>query len=408
MIEPRPYLLNNQIQPYAWGTKGESAFIPHLLGIKAEPEVPYAELWMGTHPNAPSEIMLDDTLISLRELVAQFPHKILGEAVSTRFSGMLPFLFKVLSIAEALSIQAHPTKEQAQRLHARDPQHYPDDNHKPEVAIAIDSLTALAGFKPFRELGRTLQRYPELVDFVGPDLADGITDAPTASAQEQRVRLRALYAALTKRSVQQPTTLSTATGRLAKRLMTSDKLREEETLFLELREKYSGADVGLFTLFLLNLIHLEAGQGMFLDADIPHAYLKGNIVECMANSDNVVRAGLTPKFKDVETLVDILSYDMGPPCIIEAPLDVAETVYPTPTREFQVSRFSLKPGQTASEANHGPQVLLVARGSLIIRWGDDEAAFQRGQSILIPAALRQFDLEAESAATAFRVQVPLG
>jgi mannose-6-phosphate isomerase len=406
-FDPRPYLLTNQFRPYAWGTREEDAFIPRLLGIAAEADTPYAELWMGAHPNAPSQAVIDGTPVSLRQLIAHHPREILGEAVAERFSGELPFLFKVLSTAEALSIQAHPTKEQARLLHARDPEHYPDDNHKPELAVALDSLTALVGFKPFPHVLRALERYPELADFVGAEVVDGARDAREAPPQEQQSRLRALYATLVARSVAHADELVASTGRLAERLSTGDA-REEERLFLEMRGKYSGADVGLFTIFLLNLMHLETGQGIFIKADIPHAYLKGNIVECMANSDNVVRAGLTPKFKDVETLVDILTYEMGPPPIIAGDAGAAEIVYRTPATEFQVSRLRMQPGQERAESTGGgPQIMLVTAGDVLIGWEGGEAAFGRGQSVLLPAFLGGFELKVPAPSELFRVQVPL-
>jgi mannose-6-phosphate isomerase len=407
-FDPRPYPLVNQIQPYAWGTRGDNAFIPRLLGMEPEPGIPYAELWMGAHPNAPSHVVLDGARVSLRQLIAQYPREILGQAVAERFSGRLPFLFKVLSTAESLSIQAHPTKEQARRLHARDPEHYPDDNHKPELAVALDSLTALMGFKPFPGILETLERYPELAGFVGRDIAGRGKSAQRATPQQQRALLQELYTTLVQRSMADEEELVQATGRLAERLRASaDDLREEERLFLELREKYTGADVGLFTLFLLNLVHLEEGQGIFIDADIPHAYLKGNIVECMANSDNVVRAGLTPKFKDVETLVDILTYEMGPPSIIEPDADAVEVTYKTPAREFRVSRLRMQPGKERAESTGGgPAVLLVIQGDVRIGWEGGEAAFRRGQSVLIPALLEAFRLAAEAPIELFKVIVP--
>jgi mannose-6-phosphate isomerase len=408
-LEPRPYLLVNQIQPYAWGTRGDDAFIPDLLGMKAQPDTPYAELWMGAHPNAPSQVVFDGARVSLRQLIAQYPREILGQAVAERFSGRLPFLFKVLSTAESLSIQAHPTKEQARRLHARDPEHYPDDNHKPELAVALDALTALMGFKPFSGILKTLERYPELADFVDQEITGRAKDAERAAPQQQKAVLRELYATLVERSVAHAEELVQATGRLAEQLEASaGNLREEEELFLELRDKYSGADVGLFTIFLLNLVHLEEGQGVFIDADIPHAYLKGNIVECMANSDNVVRAGLTRKFKDVETLVDILTYEMGTPPIIAGDAAAAEVVYQTPAPEFQVGRLRMQPGQERAESTGGgPAVLFVTQGDVCIGWEGGETRLRRGQSVLIPALLEAFSLRAATSAEVFQVRVPL-
>jgi mannose-6-phosphate isomerase len=407
-FDPHPYLLLNRIQPYAWGARGEEAFIPRLLGMEAEPDTPYAELWMGAHPNAPSEVVVGGARVSLRQLIAEYPREILGEAVTERFSGTLPFLFKVLSTAESLSIQAHPTKEQARRLHARDPEHYPDDNHKPELAVALDSLTALMGFKPFSGILETLERYPELADFIGKEIAGRAKGAGRAAPRRQKALLRELYATLVKRSVAHAEKLVAATGRLARRLEASaDSLREEERLFLELREKYSGADVGLFTLFLLNLVHLKEGQGVFIAAGIPHAYLNGNIVECMANSDNVVRAGLTPKFKDVETLVNILTYEMGPPPIVAGDATAAEIVYRTPASEFQVSRLRMQQGQEGVESTGGgPAVLLVTKGDVLIRWEGGETKLRRGQSVLIPAVLEAFSLFAETPVELFNVTVP--
>ena len=405
-FDPRPYPLINRIQPYAWGARGQDAFIPRLLGIEPQQDTPYAELWMGAHPNAPSQVVVDGEQVSLRQLIARYPREILGEAVAERFSGELPFLFKVLSTAEALSIQAHPTKEQARSLHAQDPEHYPDDNHKPELAVALDSLTALVGFKPFPDVLWTLEQYPELADFIGAEVVDGTKDAREAPPQEQQAFLRALYATLIARSVAHAGELAAATGRLAERLNTG-AAQEEDRLFLDLRQKYSGADAGLFTIFLLNLVHLEAGQGLFIKADIPHAYLKGNIVECMANSDNVVRAGLTPKFKDVETLVDILTYEMGPPPIIEGDANAAEIVYQTPVDEFQVSRLRMQPGQERAElTGGGPQIMLITAGDVLIGWEGGEAAFGRGQSVLLPAFLGGFGLKATASSELFRVQVP--
>jgi mannose-6-phosphate isomerase len=406
-LDTRPYLLVNQIQPYAWGMQGEDAFIPQLLGIEPEPDAPYAELWMGAHPNAPSHVVLDGKRVSLRELIAQHPREILGQEVAERFSGQLPFLFKVLSTAESLSIQAHPTKAQARLLHARDPEHYPDDNHKPELAVALDVLTALMGFKPFPGILETLERYPELADFVGREIADKAKAVEQVDAQQQRSLLHELYATLVERSMVDSEAIVRATGRLAERLRAAGSLREEERLFLDLRDKYSGADVGLFTLFLLNLVHLEEGQGVFIDADVPHAYLKGNIVECMANSDNVVRAGLTPKFKDVETLVDILTYELGPPSIIAGDADAGEVVYQTPADEFQVGRLRLEPGQKRAESTGGgPAVLLATQGDVRIGWEGGETELRRGQSVLVPASLKAFSLLAETSVELFKVTVP--
>ena len=164
-VYARPYKLKNKIQNYEWGTKNNKAFIPGFLGIPAEPDVPYAELWIGAHPKAPSEIEIDGILYPLNKVIEQFPVERLGQYASEKFGNKFPYLLKVLSAARALSIQTHPNKKQAVKLHAADPVNYPDDNHKPEIAIALDSLTAIAGFRPVIDIIANLKKYPQLQKF---------------------------------------------------------------------------------------------------------------------------------------------------------------------------------------------------------------------------------------------------
>ncbi|MCL5995738.1 MAG: mannose-6-phosphate isomerase, class I [Chloroflexi bacterium] len=402
--------MHNQIQTYSWGTRNSAAFIPHLLGIAPEPGIPYAELWMGTHPKAPSSVIVDGIQVPLDQWIASHPIETLGREVARRFTGTLPFLFKVLSAREALSIQAHPNKAQAERLHARDPEHYPDDNHKPEVAVALDSLTALMGIKPLPALAESLKRYPELVAFIGPAVCGKVTQAQDADAREL---VRLLLTTLFERSVSQDRELAASIDQLAQRLQTPGQATDEaERLFLDLRKTYSGADVGLFAIFLLNLVHLEAGQGIFVHAGVPHAYLKGNIIECMANSDNVVRVGLTPKFKDAQALIEIMDYEPKPVQVLGGNPGMEQMIYPTPAPEFRVSCYALKNGSVRQEhAGNGPQILLVTQGDILFNWdrgaGIDKQIVQRGQSVFIPAALTAFALTAEGNAEVFKADVPL-
>ncbi len=408
-FQARPYLLYNPIQHYAWGGRGKEAFIPRFLDIEPQADKPYAELWIGAHPKAPSKIKLNESYFSLDKLISQYPYEILGKHITQKFSGKLPFLFKVLSAAQALSIQAHPNKDQAQALHQRDSDHYPDDNHKPEIAIALDSLTALVGFKSFDDIINTVKKYPEISAFIGGDIFDKLKRLSRGSYDEQRDALRFMYSTLMQRSITCEKELTQSIDRLEKRLTgSSNTLSEKEHLFLNLNKIYK-SDAGLFSIFLLNMIHLKEGQGVFLKAGIPHAYLKGNIVECMANSDNVVRAGLTPKFKDVETLVEILTYDTKPIPIMGTEAD--EIIYHTPAAEFEVTRWKMKSGQKKYQSiGNKPQVLLITEGNIFIDWNTDvknnQEKFRRGQSILIPAALKEFTITAENSVTLFKVEIP--
>jgi len=411
-VEARPYLLKNSIQHYAWGTRGNQAFIPNLLGFKPEPGLPYAELWIGAHPKAPSTIVVGETVIPLDQWIDAYPVQILGSKVANKFSNQLPFLFKVLSASEPLSIQVHPNQAQAKALHLHDPIHYPDANHKPELAIALDALTALMGIKPVADIQETLRRYPEIADFVGKRVRTSVFSAAPLEPQRQQTLIQTLFSTLIRNSIDHEQELGRAITQLAARLSKSSSLEEIEDLFLSLRAKYTGPDVGLFALFLLNLVHLEPGQGLFTDAGTPHAYLKGNIVECMANSDNVARVGLTDKFTDPENLIEIIDYNPAPLSVLGNHSDLEEQIYPTPASEFCVSRLTLSPSTARQETTENKlKLFLASKGTVVVRWNsgseDGSIMVKPGQSILVPACLREFQLSAEAPVELFRVEVPI-
>lgn len=401
-----PLLMVNRVQPYSWGERGKQAFIARLLGAEPAGDESYAELWMGTHPNAPSAVVVGGEAVPLAGLIAAHPHEILGPAVHRRFGSSLPFLFKVLSAAEPLSIQVHPGRAQAERLHARDPEHYPDGNHKPEVAIALDGLSALVGFKPFGGIVAALQRYPELTGLVGTDVACQLAQARQPSPEDERALLRLFYSTLLQRSLSHPQDLREATSRLATRLRLVASRNREETLFLDLQQRYEGPDVGPFSALLLNYVQLEPGQGVFIPAGVPHAYLRGNIIECMAASDNVLRLGLTTKFVDIPTLLQVLTYELGPLPVVEPTPGATETVYHTPAAEFQVTRLRLASGEQVFRAPAGPQVLLALQGQALIRWREGSLVLRRGQSAFLPHCLGEYELVAETPAELYRAEVP--
>uniref|UniRef100_A0A2K5DZ81 Mannose-6-phosphate isomerase n=1 Tax=Aotus nancymaae TaxID=37293 RepID=A0A2K5DZ81_AOTNA len=253
MAVPQVFPLSCAVQQYAWGKMGSNSEVARLLAssdplAQIAEDKPYAELWMGTHPRGDAKIL--DNRISQKTLgqwIAENQDS-LGSKVKDTFNGNLPFLFKVLSVETALSIQAHPNKELAEKLHLQAPQHYPDANHKPEMAIALTPFQGLCGFRPVEEI----------VTFLNMAAGNNMED---------------IFG----------------------------------ELLMQLHQQYPG-DVGCFAIYFLNLLTLKPGEAMFLEANMPHAYLKGDCVECMACSDNTVRAGLTPKFIDVPTLCEMLSY----------------------------------------------------------------------------------------------------
>ncbi len=204
----RPFLLENSIQPYPWGERGKNAYIPRLLGLDVESDdTPFAELWIGAHSSAPSKVILDpDQVMLLSELIDKYPTEILGDSVAEAFNGQLPFLLKVLSAREILSIQMHPNKQQALELHNQDPKNYPDTNHKPEIAIVLDSLTALVGLIDDKELPSVMKRYPEL-------------RAITAYDQHPDQTTETSFKNLLQRAEQDPSSISDAIDKIRQRLL---------------------------------------------------------------------------------------------------------------------------------------------------------------------------------------------
>jgi len=403
----KPFKLLNRIQHYDWGTKNEDAFIPRFTGIPAVPDRPYAELWIGAHPGASSEIIVDGEVTPLNKVIDEAPVEILGEEVARRFGNRLPFLLKILSAGRALSIQAHPDRVQARRLHAADPAHYPDDNHKPEIAIALDSLTAIAGFRPLEEIADAVRRYPELQEIAGTDIVRRVLAGDGEPATGAAVK--ELYAAIMRRAGD-AAVLSSVIGRIIDRLPAAAARSEEERIFVEQHAVY-GADVGLLSIFFFNLVHLKPRQAIFTEAGVPHAYIRGNIVECMANSDNVVRAGLTGKFKDVPSLLDILQYRFAPYPILNREAKTDGVVYRTAAEEFEIRGYRKSAGfDERLSAGGKPVVVLVTLGALDVRWDEGGSgttkAFRKGDAFLVPAALPAWRMSAGDEVEFYTVSVP--
>ncbi|CAL5220012.1 g1957 [Coccomyxa viridis] len=360
-------------QNYAWGRKAGRnngkigstvAALVEGAGGEVDNEKPYAELWMGTHPSGPATVEGAEGQ-TLSSWIAANPSA-LG-SVGSLFGSDIPFLFKVLSVETALSIQSHPDKALAERLHAKSPDVYKDSNHKPEMAIAITDFEALCGFVPHQELTEALKSVPELRDLIG-DVA--------ASAVETTGSKAALKAAFGILMTAEASKVATAIKAMESRLKAIQKsgerpLTDKEELALRLNKQYP-QDVGILSAFFLNLVKLQAGQAIYLAANVPHAYISGELVECMATSDNVIRAGLTPKLRDTAVLCESLTYERGPPAILNGnavPGRPWTTVYSPPFDEFEVEHVLIPEKarfegiQTYLPENQGPQIFVVRSGT---------------------------------------------
>ena len=368
-ITPNLFPLRPAVQNYAWGKVGAASTVAALFSIHSDqpvdPDKPYAELWMGTHPKGPNLLSGSDKPLS--QLLTETP-SLLGSCKDTAPPGQLPFLFKVLSVHKPLSIQAHPNKTLAAELNAKHPDRYPDANHKPELAIALTPFQALCGFRPLDDIRAGISENPELLALVGGEQLEALKTAKTD--EECKSSLKACF---TRLFTSETELMQAQLAILVERLNTSE--HPLKGLILSTHEHFPG-DVGCFCCFFLNYLTLEPGESIFLAANEPHAYLYGDCIECMACSDNVVRAGLTPKFIDKETLCQMLSYLCRPALdnkFQSVPLPELNfvSVYDPPVPDFSVR--GIHPPESVKSFSlpslPGPSILLVISGSCSLKEG---------------------------------------
>ncbi|KAI1269981.1 mannose-6-phosphate isomerase [Xylariaceae sp. FL1019] len=419
MVLPTPLIrLQCGVNSYDWGKVGSDSAAAKFAnatpadGFTIQSDKPYAELWMGTHPSNPSkDVQSGRSLLDLLESNAM----LLGPQITSRYEGRLPFLFKVLSIGKALSIQAHPNKQLAAQLHARDPRNYPDDNHKPEMAIAITDFEGLCGFRPLDEISHFLGSVSALRQLVSEDTANRFTTAVRnagVSDADNKKALRDAFAALMESSSED--VAAAAKALVAEAETKGDAFADGGVsstggaamaeLVTRLNKQFPD-DIGLFVLFFLNYVQLSPGEALFLKADDIHAYVSGNIIECMAASDNVVRAGFTPKFKDVKTLVNMLTYNYAPIkdqkmvpeyypfCTMDTKAYSSESVvdlYNPPIDEFSVIRSELKDtgAKVTFDPIDGPSIVICTGGHGTISVGEKTEEIKEGYVFFVGATAR--------------------
>ncbi|MBC9716662.1 mannose-6-phosphate isomerase, class I [Streptomyces sp. TRM66268-LWL] len=361
--------LTNTIRPYAWGS---ATAIPQLLGVEPTGE-PQAEMWMGAHPGAPSRLERGP----LNEVIDAAPEAELGAAAVAKFGPRLPFLLKLLAAGAPLSLQVHPNLEQAKEGYADEEQrgvpidapfrNYKDANHKPELICALTPFDGLCGFRAPAEAA-------ELLAGLGVDSLKPYVDLLHAQPEEAALR-EVLTAVL---SADKDAMTATVTEAAA----AAESLGGAYAPYASIARHYPG-DPGVIAAMLLNYVQLQPGEALFLGAGVPHAYLNGLGVEIMANSDNVLRCGLTPKHVDVPELLRIVRFEATDPGVLrpEAGPD-GEEVYETPIDEFRLSRYVLAEGsEKRTVTARTPQILLCTAGTVTA--GEYELA--PGQSVFVPA-----------------------
>ncbi|TYP89894.1 mannose-6-phosphate isomerase, class I [Blastococcus xanthinilyticus] len=370
------WLLTNTVRHYPWGSR---TVIPELLGEPSPAEQPYAELWMGAHPDEPS-VLSDGT--PLDEAIEARPGLLLGEPVRARFGDRLPFLMKVLAADTPLSLQAHPTIEQAQAGYAAeeaagiprdDPTRtFKDASHKPELLLALTTFEALCGFRPVEESLHCLAKLqvPEL--------------KPTIAALA-RGGLRAAIPQLLALPPEGRTTLVEAVAVAARRFVAAHDPEFINTYrwAATLAESYPG-DPGVVISLMCNHLKLAPGEAVYLPAGNLHAYLSGAGVEVMASSDNVLRGGLTAKHVDLAALIEVLDFSDGRVPVIHPVLGPGGLRYPVPVADFDLTRCQLDDGSGVL-TTRGPQVLLCTEGTAVLASADGELTLEKGRSAFIPA-----------------------
>jgi mannose-6-phosphate isomerase len=408
-------LLRGAIRTYAWGSRTAIADFTGRAVPTAHPE---AELWLGAHPADPAWVETESGERSLLDVLQADPEGQLGPVVRARFGDVLPFLVKVLAADEPLSLQAHPSTEQAIEGYRNEDRmgvpltspvrNYRDRSHKPEVMVAIEPFEALAGFRPVAKTVALMRALAvsDLDPFV--ELLAGQSEDSTGAGGLRALFTTWITAPQPDLDVLVPAVLDGAVNYLRSG---ATEFAEEARTVLELGERYPG-DAGVLAALLLNRLRLEPGQGLYMPAGNLHSYLRGVGFEVMANSDNVLRGGLTPKHVDVPELLRVLDFTPASPESLHPDLhqEGFELEYRTPATEFAVSVFTLDGDNLGHEVDapcrhDGPQILVCAQGSVVVRAKSDTLTLQRGSAAWVSADDGQIRLVADTPSKLFRATV---
>lgn len=379
------FRLRNTVKNYEWGS---SDWIPALTGTPNPTLQPWAELWMGAHPASPSMVDTPAGEIPLNRLVAQNPVDIVGKNTAEKFGG-IPFLFKLLAAARPLSIQAHPSLEQAKEGWARENaagipldapnRNYKDANHKPEILCALTPFRAMCGFREVAEITR-------LLDLLAVD--ELIAARKTLDNADVETALSTFLEALFALSPTTRVNLGRSVDRRA-RVLAGQKNQDGTVwnLILSFAAAYP-ADPAIISPLYLNVLDLKSGEAIYLPAGILHAYVEGFGVELMANSDNVLRGGLTPKHVDLVELTRTLHFEPFCPDVLHPEVKGEGFArYRTPSAEFTLS-LATSSDETVPLPESEPHIVVITEGSAILADGTEQVPLKRGESVFIAAGAK--------------------
>ncbi len=378
------FKLTGTHQHYDWGG---TSFIPNWLKLKQTEDKPYAEYWLGAHRSAPSLIEFEGQWLPLDRVIDKAP-KLLGEESRAKFGDELPYLLKILDVKQPLSIQLHPTKAEAELGFERENQlgialnapnrTYKDRNHKPEMMIALSDFWLLHGFRPLAEIKSVLAERPSLQGLAQRIDTVGLPQVYREIMQAAQIQLEKwLLPIISEKQLEYQ----------------QDKLKWDNPDYWVLYSMEAMGisseklDAGLLCFYLFNIVNLKKGEGIYQGAGLPHAYLRGQNIELMAASDNVIRGGLTPKFVDIPALLNTIEYREVVPKIIPAYQgEEALYLYPTPeAKDFAMQRLSFNPFDEEAFITTSASILLVMAGSLYIDLGEDSIHLSQGEAVFISA-----------------------
>lgn len=401
--KPLIYKLKGTIRNYDWGG---TTFLPNLLSVENPGGRPMAEYWLGAHDSAPSIIVSGDGTLPLNQFIATEKEEILGETVAKRF-GRLPYLLKILDVKEMLSIQVHPSKHTAEVEFAKENKekipldapnrNYKDDNHKPELMVALSEFWLLHGFKPEKKLRATLESIESFASLLRIFDASGYDQLYKTVMEMPQKTVNDLLKPVLDRILP---------------LYQNNILKKDKEDFWAARASLTfhqseNIDRGIFSIYFFNLVHLAPGEGVFQDAGLPHAYLEGQNVEIMANSDNVLRGGLTNKHIDVKELMKNIKFEETIPHILY-PLKTSdhERSYKTGAPDFILSCFKIKQNAHASFESATGEILLIISGKVLISSAKEHIELKKGESAFI-ASHQKISLEGLPDAEIFKASVPV-
>lgn len=400
---PKLMLLKGEIQNYPWGGKN---YISKLLK-KNTTKVNCAEYWLGAHSSAPSVITTKEGDKPLDKYLNENLSESLGNETLQKF-GKLPFLFKVLDVKKMLSIQVHPTKKAAEKGFKLENElgipidaphrNYKDDNHKPEIMIALSEFWLLHGFLSKQKLNivlNTVKEFESLIPIFKKEGYLGLYKKVMNLTDEENTkilkplfdRILPLYKA----------------GKLKKNM--PDYWAAKAVLSIESNTSF---DKGIFSIYFFNIVQIQKGDAVFQDAGIPHAYLEGQNIELMANSDNVLRGGLTKKHVNVKELMKHVCFKETIPTILKGDLqkDGLERIFKTTAKDFELSKIIIPVSKTYISKTKTPNILMLLEGQMKIKEHKSKSFFvlSQGESVFLKANCK-YEISAISKVTIYKAKV---